>query len=205
MENATKSRGYILLFSAVSLVVGFLIGYFSSRPQQSSAPIVVATSRPTATANPTATPSPMRIYVSGAVREPAVYELAVGSIVREAIDAAGGPAPDADLTGINLAQELQDQQQVHVPREGEENPPPAISGGSGESAGGEGSGSLVNINTASANALETLPGIGEVTAQNIIDHREANGPFETIEDIQDVSGIGPATFDQIKDLITTGP
>jgi competence protein ComEA len=203
-ESLTRARGYILLFSVISFIVGGVIGYFSPHPQQqSNAPLVVATPRPTATPNPTATPRPIRVYISGAVREPAVYELAVGSIVQDAIDAAGGATSKAELASINLALELQDQQHVHVPREGEANPPPVISGGA--SGAGDGSGARVNINTASADELETLPGVGEVTAQNIIDHREANGPFEAIEDIQDVSGIGPATFDQLKDLITTGP
>jgi competence protein ComEA len=139
------------------------------------------------------------VYVSGAVRSPAVCELPPGSIVQDAIDVAGGPASDADLACINLALELQDQQHVHVPREGEANPPPAISGGASHSEE-----VLVNINTATTGELETLPGVGEVTAQRIIEHRRANGPFETIEDIQNVSGIGPKTFEGMRDMITVG-
>jgi len=97
---------------------------------------------------------------------------------------------------------LQDQQQVHVPREGETNPPPAVSGGDAGSA--ESSGGLININTATARGLEALPGVGEVTAQRIIEHREANGPFESVEDIQDVSGIGEKTFEWMEGMITVG-
>jgi competence protein ComEA len=88
---------------------------------------------------------------------------------------------------------------VHVPREGEADPPPVISGG-----GSDGEGERVPINTATADELETLPGIGKVTAQRIIEYREANGPFETIEEIQDVSGIGVKTFEGMRDLITAG-
>jgi competence protein ComEA len=130
-----------------------------------------------------------------------VCELPRGSIVQDAIDAAGGPAHDADLACINLALELQDQQHIHVPREGEVNPPPPVSGGASR---GE-DGFVVNINTATASELETLPGIGEVTAQRIVEYREANGPFETIEEIQNVSGIGPKTFEGMRDMLRVGP
>jgi len=136
------------------------------------------------------------------VRQPAVYELAPGSIVQDAVDAAGGPAADADLDCINLALELRDQQQVYVPREGETSPPPPVSGGDLE---GGGSTPLVNINTATTAELETLPRIGPTMAQRIVEYREANGPFATIEDIQNVPGIGPATFEGLKDRIAVGP
>jgi competence protein ComEA len=136
------------------------------------------------------------------VQTPDVYELRSGSIVQDAIDAAGGPTSEADLAGINLALALQDQQQVHVPREGETSPPPAVSGGDAGSA--ESSGGLININTATAEELEALPGVGEVTAQRIIEHREVNGPFERVEDIQDVSGIGEKTFEGMEGMITVG-
>jgi competence protein ComEA len=86
---------------------------------------------------------------------------------------------------------------VYVPRQGEENPPVQ------PPSGGPAAGSKVNINTADTARLETLPGIGPSLAQRIVDHRQANGPFGRIEQIMDVSGIGPATFDKIKELITT--
>jgi competence protein ComEA len=124
-----------------------------------------------------------------------VYRLPLGSIVQDAVDAAGGPTADADLDRINLALQLEDQQHVYVARQGETDPPPPVSGGGSD-------GELVNINTASATELETLPGIGPVTAQHILDYREANGPFERVEDVQDVPGIGPATFEGMADLIT---
>jgi competence protein ComEA len=145
---------------------------------------------------------PVRVHVSGAVQNPAVYELPRGSIVQDAIEAAGGPTHDADLDRINLATELEDQQQVHVSHEDETNPPPPLSGGKSE--GEEAAGALVNVNTAGVEELETLPGIGEVTAQRIIEYRKANGPFETIEEIQQVSGIGPKTFEGMREMITVG-
>jgi competence protein ComEA len=178
-----------------------VLGRFSSRSQKPGASIAISTPLPTLTPLPTATPAPIRIYISGAVQHPAVYELPRGSIIQDALQAAGGAAPDADLDCINLALELQDQQHLHVPQEGEAASPPVISGGvsQGEVA------SMVNINTAPADELQRLPGVGEVTAQRIIGYRQANGPFETIEDIQNVSGIGPKTFEGMRDLITVGP
>jgi len=199
---AQYHRGHIILFSVLSLVVGGVVAYFIPHPQP-SAPIVVLTPPPTSTPSPTPTPAPIRVYVSGAVRQPAVYHLSPGSIVQDALDAAGGPAVDADLDRINLALELQDQQQVYVPRLGEANPLPLVSGGEGDDGGAVGA--LININTAAAAELETLPRIGPTMAQRIVEYRQTNGPFETIEDIQNVSGIGPATFEELRELITVGP
>jgi competence protein ComEA len=150
---------------------------------------------PSPTAATAATYAPLQVHVCGAVEQPAVYELPAGSILQDAINAAGGVTSEADLARVNLAFELADHQQVYIPRQGESDPPPPVSGG-------ETSQTLVNINTSSAGELETLPRIGPTTAQAILEHREAHGPFERIEDIQDVSGIGPATFETLKDLIT---
>ena len=102
-----------------------------------------------------------------------------------------------DLERINLAVTVTDGQQIHVPRQGEDDSP--VEPPSGQPA----SGGKVNLNTADSAALETLPGIGPTLAQRIIDHRQANGPFERIEDLLQVSGIGQATFEGMKDLITT--
>ena len=201
-QEAARRRGLLILGFLLALIVGFVTGYFTPRSQTNS-PIVVSTPLPTPTPLHTPTPAPIRVYISGAVQQPAVYELPVGSIVQDAVTAAGGPSSDADLDHINLAVELRDQQQVYVPRQGETNPPPVISGG-GSDSGGTAS-AQVNINTATAAELETLPRIGPTTAQRILEYREANGPFATIEDIQNVPGIGPATFEGFQDMITVGP
>jgi competence protein ComEA len=163
----------------------------------SPAPIILTTSTPQPSPEPTSTPRPLRIYVSGAVHHPDVYSLLPDSIVKDAILAAGGATDEADLDRINLALPVMDGQHVYVPRFEEENPP--VQPPSSQPV----SGSRININTASAAALESLPGIGPAIAQRIIAHRQANGPFARIEDIQDVSGIGQATFEKIQDLITT--
>jgi len=167
---------------------------------QPTAPIVVV---PPPTPAPTSPPTlaPVRVYVSGAVATPGVYTLPPKSLVDDAIKTAGGATADADLDRINLAQEVRDQQQIHVPRKGEAATPSAPEPGGGAAPGG----TKININTATLAELDTLPKIGPVTAQYIIDYRAKNGPFKKIEDLKNVSGIGDATFEGLKDLVTVEP
>jgi competence protein ComEA len=139
----------------------------------------------------------MRVYVSGAVARPDVYDLPPGSIVKEALLAAGGATEDADLDCINLALPLSDALHVYVPRVGEASPPAPVLGPSA-SGGGK-----VNLNTATAGELEALPGIGPTLAQRIVEYRQTHGPFQAIEDVMDVTGIGSATFEKIRDRIST--
>ncbi|MCC6905863.1 MAG: helix-hairpin-helix domain-containing protein [Anaerolineae bacterium] len=148
---------------------------------------------------PTPTAGPIMVYVSGAVRAPDVYALPPGAILRDALQAAGGPAGDAEMSAVNLAERLTDGMQVHVPRVGEV--ALAAPAATGAAAGGIPAAGI-NINTATGPELELLPGIGPATAEKIIAYREAYGPFTRIEDIQNVSGIGPATFAEITDFIT---
>jgi competence protein ComEA len=152
---------------------------------------------------PTEAPPPLRVYVSGAVATPDVYLLPRGSIVKDALGLAGGPLAGADLDRINLAQELADQQQIYIPRLEEVAPLPLISGGSTSATGQASAASnQININIASLEELDTLPGIGPAIAQRIIDFRQSDGPFTTVEQIMDVRGIGQATFEKMKDQIT---
>jgi len=138
------------------------------------------------------TPLPLRVHVSGAVAAPGVYDVPPGSIVEDAIAAAGGATASANLAGLNLARVLRDGDQIVVG----ETPPTAVAGEAGEAAG-----QLLNLNTATVAQLETLPGIGPSLAQRIVDYRNANGPFATLDDLLDVSGIGPSKVDAIRDLV----
>ena len=157
------------------------------------------------TLRPVPTEKPIVVQVSGAVPRPGVYALAQGSRVQDAISAAGGFLAEAEKTGINLARALEDGEQLDIPYVEGSSPviidvPTEVVVGTAPS-----STELININTASATELDTLPGIGPTTAQKIIDYRQLNGPFLAKEDIVNVSGIGPGTYERIKDLITVGP
>jgi competence protein ComEA len=184
-----------LFFTFVVLALTAVVLIQARRP--SPQPIILSTATPLPSPDATPTPRPQRVYVSGAVQQPDVYALPPDSIVKDAILAAGGPADDADLERINLALPVADGQHVHVPKVGEESPP--IQSPSGPTAAG----GTVNINTAGADALESLPGIGPMLAQRIVEYREAHGSFAQIEDIMEVSGIGSGTFEKIRDLIAT--
>jgi len=160
---------------------------------------------------PVPTKVPIEVHVIGEVVRPGVYSLPEGSRVQDAIDAAGGLLSGTNVNDINLAAKLEDGQQLKIGNITSVAGSATQQGGSPftvvptqTGGGGSNSGDLVNINTASASELESLPGIGPTAAQNIINYRNQHGPFAQIEDIMNVSGIGPSTFDAIQDLITTG-
>jgi competence protein ComEA len=203
-EWLDRYKAYVLAVLLAAIAAGGLLLWLR-RPQPM--PIVISTPAPTVppTTVPTPTPAPLRVYVTGAVRQPDVYLFATGSIVKDAIAAAGGATADADLDRINLAIQLQDQQQVYVPRQGEGTPPtPLLSTVPAVDASRTGLLPLaaIDINSASAAELETLPGIGPTYAQRIVEYREQNGPFAAIEEVQEVKGIGPSTFEKLEGLIT---
>lgn len=160
---------------------------------------------------PAPTLAPIAVDVTGAVTRPGMYKFPEGSRVQDAVDAAGGLLADAYTSGMNLAAKLEDGQQLDIPyKEGAgpvatEAPVFTFSSPEDTSTATNVPGTdLIDINIATAEELDTLPGIGPTTAQKIIDYRDTNGPYATIEDIMNVSGIGPSTFDAIKGLITVG-
>lgn len=135
------------------------------------------------------------VDVKGAVNRPNIYRLEEGSIVDDAIVMAGGITGEADLSKINRAEKLSDNQEVTVPKINEtEGSIEALS--KGVSSDGK-----VNINTANAAELDTLPGVGPARASDIIKYRETNGKFKSIEDIKNIKGIGEASFEKLKDMI----
>lgn len=135
----------------------------------------------------------IRVYVSGAVRTPGVYPLHGGDRVVEAVEAAGGPAADADTEAVNFAQRLQDEQHLHVPRLGETPATPAASS--------RGSAQPIDINRADPSLLSTLPAIGSVRAQQIVDSRQKAGPFTDTKDLVQRRILTQSTYEQVKDLI----
>jgi competence protein ComEA len=164
------------------------------RPVQVRAQPVAAAA--TSSASPTVSPAVVLVDVAGWVRHPGVYELHADDRVIDALEAAGGARPGAQLEALNLAASLVDGTQILVPKAG------AAPIAEAAAPGTAGTATKININTASADELDALPSVGEVIAQRIIDYRTQNGPFASIEDIQNVSGIGSVTFEDMKDLIT---
>lgn len=162
------------------------------------------------------TPPALVVYIVGAVAQPGVYNLPAGSRVQDAIQAAGGLSAQANSQGINLAAPLRDGIQLTVPEVGTQvvqtdgQPDTPVSDENSKLPSRSQSLTLptptirfpININTASLEELDQLPGVGLVIAQRIIDYREANGPFPTKEAIMEVKGIGETIFERIKDLIT---
>ena len=138
------------------------------------------------------------VHVTGAVAAPGVYALHEGDRVVDAVEAAGGPSTDADLVALNLARRIHDEDQVVVPRVGEQ---PAAS----QAASASADGAPIDINTASAAVLDSLPGIGEAYSSRIVDSRVANGPFQSTEDLVTRKLIPRATYEKIKLLITVSP
>jgi len=149
------------------------------------------------------------VHVVGAVRHPGVYELTQGARVQEAVESAGGCLESAAPQGLNLARPVADGEQVVVPTLDEweralETAAPGTGADLNVSPGqvaGPGTG-LIDLNSADAAALETLPGIGPATAAKIVADREANGPFQSVDDLARVSGIGPKKIEALRDLVT---
>jgi competence protein ComEA len=186
--------GAAVVLVLVGLAVAVLVTALGSH---GSAVAVTAAPAASGAAPTIAAPSTdLYVHVTGAVARPGLFVLGSGDRVLDAVAAAGGFAPDADQAAINLARPLVDGEQIVVPVVGVALPP--ASGG----APGAVAGALVNLNTADAAALDTLPGVGPATAKSILDWREKNGRFSTVEDLLSVSGIGEKTFADLRELVT---
>lgn len=194
----------------IAVAFGVLVGLLASG-------LILATSRRPAgepiSLLPLPTLAPLQVDVAGAVVSPGVYTLDPGARVQQAIEAAGGAVPGADLEKVNLAATVEDGSQIVVPKIQPTRTPfptfapdsraPTIEAFSSTTPAFTPTPTApIDINTATQAELEWLPGIGPVYARAILTYRETNGPFKKIEDILDVPGIGPKTFEKFKDLIT---
>jgi len=189
--------------SVLNVLIGVLVGMLLAG---GIILVVRAPQGETVELRPAPTEEPLQVHVSGAVVRAGVYDLPVGARVQDAVEAAGGFVAEADKNAINLAARVEDAEKLDVPYVSGFEPPEeegftVVSEGTPSPLAGE---DLVDINTASQAELEELPGIGPSLAGRIIEYREQDGPFARIEDIVNVSGIGSATYEDIKDLITVG-
>jgi competence protein ComEA len=196
-------RGYVGI-SLAWLVILITALWWVRRPPSDAIEILPPpTELPSQAVPPCPTPGPLHVDVAGAVKAPGVYRLPPSSIVADAIAIAGGPAADADLDRLNKAVELLDGSQVYVPRRDETislAPTPAsrLAGTAVPAISVETPGVLIDLNTATLEELDKLPGIGPTLAQRIVESR----PYRAIEELLRVKGIGQAVYDKVKSLIT---
>ena len=139
------------------------------------------------------------VDVKGAVKSPGIYDLPVGSRVHDAVQKAGGLTEEADSKSLNLAQKVSDEALVYVPTKGEEAASQQAASGTSSSTSRD---KKVNLNKASLEELKQVKGLGGKRAQDIIDHREANGKFKSVDELKKVSGIGTKTIEKLKDYVT---
>jgi competence protein ComEA len=213
VPSISVSRPTALVLASVLLAALVIGGHRLSQAGSASAPDVVVPLEQVASGEPGASQgarSLVVVHVVGAVRRPGLLRLREGARVADAVARAGGATRGADLAAVNLAAPVVDGVQILVPRK----VPAAVSseatgsvGGSGAGtpgAGGAaaGAGGKLSLATATAEELDELPGVGPVTAQQILDYRSQHGPFRSVDDLDAVPGIGPTRVEQLRELVT---
>ncbi|MGH3437149.1 MAG: ComEA family DNA-binding protein [Sciscionella sp.] len=202
LRTAMRGRWMPVLLAVAAVLAAGLVaaGLLSATPRQEPAPpLPVAALSTRQQSSPTASPS-IVISVVGKVADPGLVTLTAGARVADAVAAAGGAAVGADITALNLARKLSDGEQIYVGIP----VPPAAAPAQGAVATGSGAVPRVNLNTATPEQLDTLPGVGPATAKRIIAWRGAHGRFQSVKQLRDVRGIGPAKLADLQDLVTVG-
>ena len=203
-----KEYKIIVICTGLGLLVG---GFFLLKPSPQT-PVketnlqaeVAAVSKDSVSENEVKKEEPVEqdlitVDVKGAVKAPGIYDLPVGSRVNDAVQKAGGLTEDADSKSLNLAQKVSDEALVYVPTKGEEAASQQTASGTPPSTSKD---KKVNLNKASLEELKQVKGLGGKRAQDIIDHREANGKFKSVDELKKVSGIGAKTIEKLKDYVT---
>ena len=199
MEMPEISRRRALVYVGVLLAALALAGKFAAGGEQGGGESAHRVPAAGLEVEPQAAPEVV-VHVVGAVHQPGLYRLREGSRVDDAIRLAGGSKPKAALELVNLAAPVADGQQVIVPARGR------TTSAAGAPAGGGGGatalpGGRVHLNSATLEELDTLPGVGPVTAQKILDYRTKKGAFSSVDELDAVPGIGPARLEQLRDLV----
>lgn len=190
-----RAGALALSLVAALVLLGVLVFAWSGRPVAESAPPPLPAPPPPVSAS-TAAPPELVVSVVGLVQHPGLVTVPAGARVADAVSAAGGPLPDTDLTGLNLARRLSDGEQLYVAIPV---PPGAQTGQAGQNgAGGDGK---VDLNTATKEQLDGLPGVGEVTADRILQWRTEHGRFDSVDQLREVGGIGDSRLTKLRDLV----
>src|SRR5215211_7365691 len=192
LEQLSLSRRHALGVAAAIAALLLLGGRVLSHQQATTAPAAAH-----AVAVAPAQARQLVVHVVGAVRRPGLYRLREGSRVADAVAKAGGATPKADVALVNLAAPLADGTQIVVPQR------VATAAGAAPETAGDASGQAgpVHLNTATAEDLDGLPGVGPVTAQKIVDYRQKNGAFSSVDDLDAIPGIGPKRLEQLRELV----
>lgn len=194
--TSTQVAGLTLLI--IFLLAGCLVFYLRSRPSPVKQDFYTTKSeKPSLEKKAPVRKKNLIVHVCGAVNNPGVFTLNEDERVVDALELSGGATAEANLDALNLAAKLKDGQKIYVPKEGEQvnvNVTESTESGSEEDA-------LIDLNTATAEELDSLPGVGEVLAQRIIDYRKSKGSFSDIEQLRNVGGIGPKKFEDLKDKV----
>jgi len=192
-ERLPRRQTAILLVVCVAVLA--LVGKRLAAAGTARAPAAQAVSLAEGRADGGGTGAPrLVVYVVGAVRHAGLVRLREGARVADALDRAGGPTRRADLTAVNLAAPVADGQQIVVP--------PRVTDAAGGGGGAVSTPARVSLASATLEQLDELPGIGPVTAQKILDWRQAHGPLRSVDDLDAIPGIGPARVEQLRDLVT---
>ena len=212
LRRRVESVSWRAVAGAAAILLVAVGGCLALRSEERAAAVVLPRASPVppvtnASRGPGSQDAEIVVHAAGAVARPGVYRLVPTARVVDLLEAAGGPVAGAELRGINLAAPLADGARVHFPRSGEDPPaevaiveaPPGQPGADSDTGV---STVLVDLNEAGAAELESLPGIGPVTAAAIVAHRQREGPFRSVESLQEVTGIGPVKLSRIEDLVT---
>lgn len=191
------SRAELVGLAALITVTlgGVSLWYVRSLPNAVQVRAIAPSPVASVSASPSADAAVLLVDVAGWVRHPGVYEFGEGDRVIDALEAAGGARPGAALDALNLAAPLADGTQILLSKE------QAASASVPDPSSAGGLPGKININTATTTELDALPGVGEVIAQRIVDYRTANGPFQSVDDLLNVSGIGEVTLEDMRDLV----
>jgi competence protein ComEA len=200
-----KYRNLLIILAVISVIsIVFVSKLLNNEEEDNFVPIQDVEEAPSVAVD-SQPEEPQTIYadIKGEVNKPGVYELIFGERVKDAVIKAGGFTENADEKQVNLALKITDEMIIYIPKIGEEPPTPTItSQETTATANGGTSKNKINLNTSSLQELTELPGIGPAKAEAIVEYRETNKQFKTIDDLKEISGIGEKTFEKLKDLIT---